>query len=1652
MYAIVFILTLFVPASVGQVGIDHCLVDNVAGCGLGRPPIYMIMAPRRIRADQVFQVFATILRMEYGENAINVRISVLQGDREYASSVLKFERPSSRLMQLKMPTNAEFGKYRLRVEGQLDERVSGNVFFNETDIEFTPKHASVFIQMSKPIYKQEQMVHFRVIPVRPDLMPKYGNLIIYVEDPTGVAVKRWQSLQTNAGGIVSESFQLSDQPNYGTWNIRVDGFGFTYRRPFIVEEFWEPRFDVNVSVPAYVMDNATTVIHGVVLANHTSGRPCVGNASLTAFFIPREEIWNATRGWEKPYHDAMNNPNKQHSGVPLEVPSYREMRNIPVQDYHLYFAYEYRFVNYFKGRIDFTWTKDELMEIAKRGGETTSLVNAEIVFFANITDWYSGLNRTGWAGTLLFDNEVSLKWVGGNIRTFKPGSTLRVQVAVSQYDGRPVTNGGSVTIVPTVSSMGSQLDMSANSPQTRTVIDGIAQFDLFLGFHVTRFSITASYHDPRETLSLKTMVNPNFVNSNTKTIQMLGTKYYSPTNTYISVSTSTFDPQVNEYMVFHVTVSHFVPKIFYQVVAQSNVIIGDELEMTSRQKTFSISLSREMVPTARLVVYFLREPEEIVSDVLSFFVNGTRQNQVSLGINQGKDFTRNTIEFNAKADPGSYVAFSGMLLDLYSRGMSDGITENKLIDELLTYDELANSSYRHLWRVSDTDYEYRFFHGTDYGIDANTTLLSAGLLVLTDADVIRLPNQNSCNQAIGQYPCFSGIESECFTTEQRCNGQFDGCPNDGADEWGCSYEEKNYLFKSPMERVSRVMRYYDNSSWAWQEIFVKPDGRVDFRVEVPKYPLTWVINGISISQELGLGIMQRPVRYDATRAMYIQVEHPKYIVWGEQVGVRVTVFNNWHEDDYMEVLVTMHAGEDTEFVTVGEMGYVTSYSPTTHKGDHQTIVFLEPGDSQDIYMPIVPAKTFRKDKLTFRVSATSFMVKDEYVGEMYVKPNGVQNYFHTPYLIDLIRYPSIDIPQFKVNVPEYFRKPEYRLNLYVPQSPKGMNTVFGDVVTPGFFEDYLNAENILYRPYGSGEMVTFNFAYNLLALLFMRSSNQLEMGQTKRVLREMNIALQRMLGYMNAADGSFRMFRDDEHSSLWLTAFVGKNLAKAGDVGDWEQDLYIPQVFVSKIVNYICSRQNTTTGAFEPSEHEIAYDRKMASLKDMKSSVMTTHTIPLTAYVLIALYEMTDFTKGTVPCLETAKRNAANFLQRQRNQLGQDDIFFMAITAYALSLSSTSHSIVNDLWRLKRNDSDFTYFADQLVYENPTAIQNNVRYLMPRQELLNDAYAVQATAYALMAHIMADRDSKIERDMSMAWINTMRNSFGGFSSTQDTIVAMEALWRYTLQDFNRNEFDLSVVLESMGSAGWQSVIQVAQNSFTDLRRIFLPMDGVYGFVIPTAQGVGRAMLQLTVTANVEYEELMKTQQHYDNKPDEDLIQFFDVQIQTSWSGRNDSIMLFTSCVSWLYTERSLTSGLAVLEVDIPTGFIVMNDTLRSYVRSRVVPNLKRAEFYGRKVVFYFDYLDQSKTCVDFRGDRWYPIANTTREHRIRVYDYYEPGMHRTRLYTVQNLFLMNICFVCGSYQCPYCPYFNAAYVARASLGLCLLVIVLSLLHRAFHIT
>ena len=58
-------------------------------------------------------------------------------------------------------------------------------------------------------------------------------------------------------------------------------------------------------------------------------------------------------------------------------------------------------------------------------------------------------------------------------------------------------------------------------------------------------------------------------------------------------------------------------------MGQGTIQLASSLTMNSVQKTFSIAVSRQMVPVARIVVYCMVD-SEILADALTLHINDTR--------------------------------------------------------------------------------------------------------------------------------------------------------------------------------------------------------------------------------------------------------------------------------------------------------------------------------------------------------------------------------------------------------------------------------------------------------------------------------------------------------------------------------------------------------------------------------------------------------------------------------------------------------------------------------------------------------------------------------------------------------------------------------------------------------------------------------------------------------------------------------------------------------------------------------------------------------------------------------------------------------------------------------------------------------------------
>ena len=58
--------------------------------------------------------------------------------------------------------------------------------------------------------------------------------------------------------------------------------------------------------------------------------------------------------------------------------------------------------------------------------------------------------------------------------------------------------------------------------------------------------------------------------------------------------------------------------------------------------------------------------------------------------------------------------------------------------------------------------------------------------------------------------------------------------------------------------------------------------------------------------------------------------------------------------------------------------------------------------------------------------------------------------------------------------------------------------------------------------------------------------------------------------------------------------------------------------------------------------------------------------------------------------------------------------------------------------------------------------------------------------------------------------------------------------------------------------------------------------------------------------------------------------------------------------------------------------------------------------------------------------RYLPVANLTRTRQAVILEPLRPERFFVRTFNATSLYILSVCEVCGSYQCPYCPTFNRA--------------------------
>ncbi|TFH34967.1 MAG: alpha-2-macroglobulin, partial [Dehalococcoidia bacterium] len=350
-------------------------------------------------------------------------------------------------------------------------------------------------------------------------------------------------------------------------------------------------------------------------------------------------------------------------------------------------------------------------------------------------------------------------------------------------------------------------------------------------------------------------------------------------------------------------------------------------------------------------------------------------------------------------------------------------------------------------------------------------------------------------------------------------------------------------------------------------------------------------------------------------------------------------------------------------------------------------------------------------------------------------------------------------------------------------------------------------EALIQMPFGCGEQNMILFAPNVYVTRYLEESGQLKPEIMAKAEKMMVTGYQRELTYRRS-DGSFSAFgQSDPEGSLWLTSFVLRAFSEAEDI------VYIDEKVTGDALEWIVSHQNGD-GSFD----QVGFVHHQEMLGGLQGKDA------LTAYVAIALMEAGD---------KTSSGKALSYLEGKLGDM--DDSYTVALTAYALELGGSARrdEAIRKLMDLAKEDENGLYWGDAI---GPMPEEQR---LMPYPVQQSSA-AIETTGYATMALTLHGDTFNAAR--AAQWITGQRNSLGGFGSTQDTVVGIQALIAY--QTGARADVDLTV---SIVGEDFKQDVRIDARNFDVLQVVQLPVDREFELQV---DGKGKAVGQVVRRFNM----------------------------------------------------------------------------------------------------------------------------------------------------------------------------------------------------------
>ncbi|XP_049689315.1 complement C5 isoform X1 [Accipiter gentilis] len=1385
----------------------------------------------------------------------------------------------------------------------------------------------LFIHTDKPIYTPDQSVKVRVYSLNEELQPARRETVLTFVDPEGVKVDIIE--EEDFTGIVSfPDFKIPPNPKYGIWKIEAKykkNFVTSAVAKFEVKEYAMPSFSIIIEPESnFISSDKFENFRIVVKASYFYNKRLASADVFLRFGIIEE---TGKRMIPRAMHVT-----KIENGV---------------------------------AQINFNSRK----AVSFIGFQSLEELDGSYLYIlASVLESRGGLSgEAEFAGVRFAVSPYKLSLIATPLFV-KPGLPFFIKVQVKDTVDDFV---GNVPIKVTAKSFSEQMDEteligeSSESGRRQTSMnDGTALFVVNIPSDSKILEFQVKTADRR-------LLDENQAR---KTYEAKAYSSLSQSYLYIDWASNHKILEVGDLISINVYPhSRYIHKIdhySYLITSKGKIIsFGTQNRIKDLEyEHLTFQITQEMVPSARLIVYYIvmaEETAELVADSVWLNVEQKCGNSLDIKLQSSKEILNpaEVVSLNMKTQFNSFVALSSIDKAVY------GVTGRgkKAMQKIMLQLEKSDLGC-----------------GAGGGQNNIDVFRMAGLTVLTNAnaddsneagetcnEVLRTKRSDFKEKILKEaskyvHPeirkcCMAGVKAypvseTCSDRAQRirsnakCISAFRDCC-----EFANKLREKepNKLlilarmhFEAILELDEAEVRSYFPESWLWEVHQVSPRSKT-LSVTLPDSLTTWEVQGVGISDK---GIcVAAPLEVQVVKDIFLSVYVPYSVVRGEQIELKGSVYN--YRDAAIKFCVKIAAGNG--ICSFGDSGTTGSRIPNCNFKN------LDGASSSPVTFRILPLElglhTINFTLLTARNSETV-------IKTLRVMPEGIKKELHAGFTLDPQGvYGSLKRRQeFRYKVPLNL-VPKTKIDRSVSVKGNLMGEAIATILSPTGLGILTNL------PKGSAEAEFMSIAPVFYVFHYLEESNNWHLlgpetlTSRTQMRRKMKEGIVSILSFRNS-DFSYSMWKNGQ-ASTWLTAFALRIF------GQVHQYINLDHISVCNSLLWLIDSCQMPDGSF--SEFSNYQPVKLQGTLPREGKEKSLY---LTAFSVIGIEKSIKLCPTQK--IHDAKNKAGDYLMK--NVLSAQSPFTMAITAYALALVDLNHQSARSAFSALKKEA--SVIGDPPIYR---FWKDTFKTLDQHTPNSVTAQMVETTAYALLTTLL--RGEKDYANPIIKWLSEEQRYGGGFYSTQDTINALEALTEYSLL-VKRLYLDMNVKV-AYKNYGDLNVFKLTEDNFVG-RTLTVPLnDDIYvstgsstGIATVNVRTVYNAIGTSEESCNFELKIVPKRDDGYRKEEGEPL-------------GRLEACAKYRPGVR----EPQSGSAHAVMDIGLVSGLEANTEDL-STLASGVDQLIADYEIKDGHVILQIDSVPANNfLCVEFRISELFRVGMLN-PATFTVYEYHAPDKRCTIFY------------------------------------------------------